>query len=277
MAGLADAIVLELMSIASGLELRRRNRTRASTGFPATVLSCAVTLSLAAQVAEAEPSPIGWIAAAVPALGFLVMVKVALGYTGTATRTSATRPSAKCPDRTVPITHEAGPTEASQSTGPAGERSTTRTTHPSTAAHQLERPDRRTTSDRGRSTPPSADVDELLPAARLVRDQLATDGRALTRGALAEALRAAGHTVSNTRVSQLLKTLKAESPSAPAPHHGDRPTAVANLARSPQPSPQHAADTAGPADQLPALPISSTATRHLDPQTPMAQLGEPRS
>jgi hypothetical protein len=81
----ADAIVLELMSIASGLELRRRKRTQVSARFPAAVLGCAVTLSLAAQVVEAELSPIGWIAAAVPALGFLVMVKVALGYTGTPT------------------------------------------------------------------------------------------------------------------------------------------------------------------------------------------------
>jgi uncharacterized protein DUF2637 len=71
----ADAIVLELMSIASGLELRRRRRAAAPTTFPAIVLGCAVTLSLTAQVVEAEPSPIGWTAAAVPALGFLVMVK----------------------------------------------------------------------------------------------------------------------------------------------------------------------------------------------------------
>jgi hypothetical protein len=32
------------------------------------VLGCSVVLSLAAQVVEAEPSPIGWTAAAIPAL-----------------------------------------------------------------------------------------------------------------------------------------------------------------------------------------------------------------
>jgi hypothetical protein len=37
-------------------------------------------LSLAAQVVEAEPSVIGWIAAALPAAGFLAMVKIALGH-----------------------------------------------------------------------------------------------------------------------------------------------------------------------------------------------------
>ncbi|MEV7230311.1 DUF2637 domain-containing protein [Polymorphospora sp. NPDC051019] len=106
----ADAIVLELMSIASGLELRRRKRAGKSTVFPATVLACAVTLSLAAQVVEAEPSPIGWIAAAVPALGFLVMVKIALGYADTA---SATEP-------TGPVRSDA----------PAGDRPTTDTAPP---------------------------------------------------------------------------------------------------------------------------------------------------
>lgn len=75
----ADAVVLELMSIASGLEIRHRHRCRRSVGFPVAVLVCAVALSLAAQVLDAEPSPIGWVAAALPALGFLVMVKIALG------------------------------------------------------------------------------------------------------------------------------------------------------------------------------------------------------
>ena len=79
----ADAVVLELMSIASGLELRRRRRHRHPVALPALVLVCAVTLSLAAQVVQAEPSVIGWIAAALPAAGFLTMVKIALTHTTT--------------------------------------------------------------------------------------------------------------------------------------------------------------------------------------------------
>jgi hypothetical protein len=66
------------MSVASGLELRRRKRLHAPLTFPAVVLGVAVTLSLSAQVVEAERSPIGWTVAAIPALGFLVMVKIAL-------------------------------------------------------------------------------------------------------------------------------------------------------------------------------------------------------
>jgi hypothetical protein len=78
----ADAVVLELMSIASGLELRRRKRAGTSVAFPAAVLAVAVVLSLGAQVIDAEQSPVGWIAAAIPALGFLVMVKIALSHAG---------------------------------------------------------------------------------------------------------------------------------------------------------------------------------------------------
>src|SRR5690242_2934593 len=118
----ADAIVLELMSVASGLELRRRKRTQISTRFPAVVLSCAVTLSLAAQVVEAEPSLVGWIAAAVPALGFLVMVKVALGYT---IRTQLSRREDERSTTEPPDLHSSSTTANSASTprsgGPPGD------------------------------------------------------------------------------------------------------------------------------------------------------------
>ncbi|MFF4937298.1 DUF2637 domain-containing protein [Micromonospora sp. NPDC000729] len=211
----ADAIVLELMSIASGLELRRRKRAHTSTVFPATVLACAVTLSLAAQVVEAEPSVIGWVAAAVPALGFLVMVKIALGRTSTAMPASTVAVADCRPDeygRTVP---DNGLNETVRSAVTAGERSSTRTVRPPDTRRRRDGRDRRRRADRGPSAQQSGDVAELLPAARKVRDRLAADGQALTRAALAEALRAAGHTVSNTRVSDLLKSLKVESSAPP--------------------------------------------------------------
>jgi hypothetical protein len=78
----ADAVVLELMSVASGLELRHRKRAHESTRFPAIVMAVSVVLSLSAQVVEAERSVMGWVAAAIPALGFLVMVKLALTRSG---------------------------------------------------------------------------------------------------------------------------------------------------------------------------------------------------
>jgi hypothetical protein len=79
----ADAVVLELMSIATGLEIRRRHRAGQPAGFVVGVLIAAVTLSLSAQVVEAEASVIGWLAAALPALGFLACVKLVLTRTPT--------------------------------------------------------------------------------------------------------------------------------------------------------------------------------------------------
>ncbi|ASW57950.1 DUF2637 domain-containing protein [Plantactinospora sp. KBS50] len=215
----ADAIVLELMSIASGLELRRRKRAHTPTAFPAAVLACAVTLSLAAQVAEAESSVIGWVAAAVPALGFLVMVKVALARTNTrdAAPTDAASTTAGPPVGTSRSVLDGGPEETARSADPVGERATSRTVRPPEARRRRGGRDQHGRADRGRSAQPSGDMAELLPAARRVRDRLAADGQPLTRAALAEALRTAGHTVSNTRLSELLKTLKTEplAPSGP--------------------------------------------------------------
>ena len=50
----------------------------------------------------------------------------------------------------------------------------------------------------------------MLPAARAVRDQLAVAGEPLTRGALARHLRTGGNSVSNSKASALLKTLRSE-------------------------------------------------------------------
>ncbi|MFY1626995.1 DUF2637 domain-containing protein [Micromonospora sp. WMMD735] len=231
----ADAIVLELMSIASGLELRRRKRARVSVVFPAAVLACAVTMSLAAQVVEAEPSPIGWIAAAVPALGFLVMVKIALGYTNTPPQPTpaGTHPSTARPaEQPIAAARQlpADRTDA-QPALPTGDwRLPARTVHDTTSNdHPDTGPDhpwtggpvrRRRPSQLGPSTHPT-DTAVLLLVARRAQEDLAAEGRPLTRAALATALRATGHTVSNTRASQLLKILKADQP-PPAPPTGQQ-------------------------------------------------------
>src|SRR5262249_48762415 len=78
----ADAVVLELMSITTGLEIRRRHRAGQPAGFVLAVLIGAVALSLTAQVVEAERSVVGWLAAALPAMGFLACVKIVLARTG---------------------------------------------------------------------------------------------------------------------------------------------------------------------------------------------------
>ncbi|GIJ44512.1 hypothetical protein Val02_13980 [Virgisporangium aliadipatigenens] len=104
--GWADAVVVELMSIALGLELRRRARTNRPTGFVISALVFFVLVSLAAQVVEAEPSVIGWLAAALPAIGFVVLAKVVLSRTAAISHTIAelapTTPPAPTPVTATP-------------------------------------------------------------------------------------------------------------------------------------------------------------------------------
>jgi Protein of unknown function (DUF2637) len=176
----ADAIVLELMSIASGLEIRRRRRIGSPLGVSAVVLVCAVLLSLAAQVIQAEPTPIGWIAAAVPAAGFLTMVKIALGYHTTHPTTSQ-----PAPDQTpTPITPVPGRDQA--------------------AAEPVR--------DRDGGT---GDLHVLLPAARRAAADITSGGRKLSRPALAEALRGQGYAVSTARATALMKLLKTKDAADP--------------------------------------------------------------
>ncbi|OON32082.1 hypothetical protein BSA16_07545 [Micromonospora sp. Rc5] len=265
----ADAIVLELMSIASGLELRRRKRAKVSTAFPGTVLACAVTLSLAAQVVEAEPSPIGWTAAAVPALGFLVMVKIALGYTNTPPEPTpaGTHPSTARPaDQPIATASQLPPDRSNaQPTLPTGDRRLPARTVPDTSNdHPHTGPDhprtgspvrQRRPSRRGPSTHPT-DTEALLLVARRAQEDLAAEGRPLTRAALATALRATGHTVSNTRASQLLKILKADQ-APPAPTTG-------------QQTPEPAGRSTPPTAPEPAMPTTSRTSA-----PPLPQSGDP--
>ncbi|MEU4639254.1 DUF2637 domain-containing protein [Micromonospora sp. NPDC047465] len=76
--GWANAVAVELMAIYLGLEIRARRRVGRPVGLVGVLLVAFALLSLAAQVAEAEPSVWGWIVAAVPSLAFLALVKVVL-------------------------------------------------------------------------------------------------------------------------------------------------------------------------------------------------------
>ncbi|WP_173167017.1 DUF2637 domain-containing protein [Phytohabitans suffuscus] len=182
----ADAIVLELMSIASGLELRRRKRVGKPVWFPAAVLVVAVVLSLAAQVVEAERSVIGWIAAALPAAGFLAMVKIALG------RTAATGPAAP---EAGDAGWRAGPPSGTAGDGPG--RATDDRSQQSTANAAAE-------ADAGEE----AYLRGLVPAALAASAELAGQGRPLSREALADTLRRDGHAMSNARASALVRLVK---------------------------------------------------------------------
>lgn len=201
----ADAIVLELMSIAAGLELRRKRRSGTSVVFPAAVLVVAVSLSLAAQVVQAEASVIGWIAAALPALGFLAMVKIALGRTDPTTvrpaepcksgRSRTAGASVRDPDLRAPGTAAAVPD--STATVPVV------VDRPSTVP---DRPDREESTGGG-----GPEVAALVPAARTAVRTLVAEGTPLSRKALARQLRADGHQLSNATASALVRALRAET------------------------------------------------------------------
>ncbi|MFG3685477.1 DUF2637 domain-containing protein [Micromonospora sp. NPDC047740] len=240
----ADAVVLELTSIAAGLELRRNRRLGKSVAFPATVLTVAVFLSLAAQVVEAEASVIGWVAAALPALGFLTMVKIALGRADPAPpdRTARMRAEpgpalivdAAVPDRREPVPGPRPPVPAN----PAAVRDRTTAVRDRTTAVRD-----RTTAVRDRTTavpaladqepavpdrPDSAtpvrdrgpEIAALVPAARTAARALAAEGTPLSRKELARQLRADGHQLSNVTASALVRVLRTETtPPTPDPSH----------------------------------------------------------
>jgi hypothetical protein len=199
----ADAVVLELMSVASGLEMRRRKRSHTSVGFPAAVLVVAMTLSLSAQVVDAEASAIGWIAAAIPALGFLVMVKIALAQApsqSTAASHVMDRPAAAPAPDPVPEPTVVHAKAVSSSVGDLPwDGQLADHVHQPEGARELA------------VDPPAAADGELIQAARVAAEALAQESRRVSRQALADALRVGGHAVSNARASQLLLALKAEA------------------------------------------------------------------
>ncbi|MBT8223959.1 MAG: hypothetical protein KJO75_00450, partial [Dactylosporangium sp.] len=84
---------------------RRRHRSGQPAGFVLGVLIAAVALSLSAQVVEAERSIVGWLAAALPALGFLALVKIVLSRTPTSDTTGTARTTPVPPEttRTAPV------------------------------------------------------------------------------------------------------------------------------------------------------------------------------
>jgi len=82
----ADAVVIEGIAVVAGFEIHRdhhqsRVPARRRVSLPVLVLVAGFTVQMAAQVALAEPTPAGWLLAAMPALGFLVVVKLLMRRT----------------------------------------------------------------------------------------------------------------------------------------------------------------------------------------------------
>jgi outer membrane biosynthesis protein TonB len=189
--GWANACVVELMSIALGLELRRRARTHRPTAFVATALVFFILVSLAAQVVEAEPSVVGWLAAALPAIGFLVLAKVVLSRTAATTSTVTT--PAPAPEPAVQPVDEHQAVTAPVVVDPVDE-------HPRPATNEpAEQPAPAVTEVPSRPEVPA----HLLPTARfaVVNHEQAT-GRTITADELAARL-----SIAPTMAGQLLGAL----------------------------------------------------------------------
>lgn len=77
----ADAVVIEGMAVVAGFEIHRdhtAHRAARKVTLPQVVLVVAFLIQMTAQVSQAEKSPEGWLLAAMPALGFLTVVKLAM-------------------------------------------------------------------------------------------------------------------------------------------------------------------------------------------------------
>jgi len=87
----ADAVVIEGMVVVAGFEVKRDHATGTTrkVTFPLLVLVAGFGVQMAAQVALAEPTPAGWLVAAMPALGFLVVVKLLMRRAPEPTPTTA--------------------------------------------------------------------------------------------------------------------------------------------------------------------------------------------
>jgi hypothetical protein len=181
----ADAAVVETLAVSMGLEIRRRRRTGESGRFAVCVLIAAVTLQLSAQVAQAPRTFWGWTMAALPAIGFLLLAKVAIARGPLVPRAPGF----------------GGVTSADgRAASDAGERRV--------GAGEVVRPARPRVSP---AAPLDAVVDpQLLAAGRSVAADLADSQEALTRVALIRGLRQRGVAVGTARAGRLLTALKSE-------------------------------------------------------------------
>lgn len=108
----ADAVVIEGMAVVAGFEIHRdraAGRTGRAAALPWLVLVVAFGVQMTAQVARAEPTSAGWLLAAMPALGFLTVVKLVMRRTGHPTTDTDPDRDLVTPPASAPIPALAGP------------------------------------------------------------------------------------------------------------------------------------------------------------------------
>lgn len=77
--GWANAVISELVPVASLLVMRRRRSRGQSVAYPAFLLVVTLALSITAQLAVAEPGFTGGLVSVIPALAFAALAKLIIG------------------------------------------------------------------------------------------------------------------------------------------------------------------------------------------------------
>ncbi|MEX5712883.1 hypothetical protein AB1484_32660 [Parafrankia sp. FMc6] len=188
------AVSVELMALASIIEIRHRRRTGTPIRWPVGTLLAGVAMSGAANLTAAGPYAL----TATPGVWVPTMALWPVAAFGLVAGLKASRPT-----RPAPATSTNPPTM----TAPAvGDR----------PAADVERADRSAGADSATPAPVTLPAD-LLDAGRAVAADLARRGRPVTRTALARGVRQRGHRCSTDRAALLLAAVRGAPIEPPRP------------------------------------------------------------
>ncbi|MFC5754718.1 DUF2637 domain-containing protein [Actinomadura rugatobispora] len=209
----AVAVCIDLTCVMAARERQRDKRTGRDTArlsWPTLVLVGGILLSLAANLAQAEPSVWGWLSAATPAGAFLVAVSM---LERRASGSSASRPA-------VPAVPSSDALTVPPSFGRPNDSPSTSTAFPVPAESPVpvvedeSRPELPAVQDEQTEIPVPAAESAPRPAAplldfarRVADERKAQHGRPITRDALRGRLG-----VSNQLASDLLRQLRTDTP-----------------------------------------------------------------
>jgi hypothetical protein len=165
--GWANAVISELIPTASLIEIgrrRRRHRNRAKIGYPMVLLIAAVSVSLTAQLAVAQPSVFGWMVSALPALAFFALSK--LVFTATAPRPTPDPVTASTPATSPATSSDTTQAQVRPAAAPRKTRATTTATKKATPAKKTpaRTPAKKTTAPAPPDPIPAAAATEKAPA-----------------------------------------------------------------------------------------------------------------
>jgi hypothetical protein len=204
----ADAICIDLTCVMAARERqrdKRTGRTGQALSWPTAVLCGGITLSLAANLAQAEPTVWGWLAAGTPAGAFLVAVSMLERRAGTARRESSR----------VPVPMAVPPSFGTQDPARTPASVPAPSTSPALVPANRDQQERQDDADHqaedDASSPSSSATGGPAPALLDFARRVATEhherhGRPITRDALRSRLG-----VSNQLASDLLRHVRIES------------------------------------------------------------------